>query len=152
MKKAIQSIFSIILALLLFSSQAIAYTNSATAINSESEIEAIVDFDEAEIYSAFDEVSELVSTIESSDVSYSDLETTNSNLLTNVSSIAAISMSTTSSDNPPIISAFLWGCFFNWAGMLVVGLTTDFDNEQIMKSGWGCLLSSFFWGGGLIFF
>jgi len=32
--------------------------------------------------------------------------------------------------------------------MLVVGLTTGFDTQQITKSLWGCLLNSVFLGGG----
>jgi len=67
-----------------------------------------------------------------------------------VSNVASTSSSafTGSNDTPPFISAFLWGCIFNWVGMLVVGLTTGFDTQQITKSLWGCLLNSVFLGGG----
>ena len=147
MKKILQSCLSVVLALIMFSAQAMAYTSSATSINTEDEISAVVDFDEAEIYSAFNEVNELVTSIESNEnLSYSDLEANNSEMISNVSSSAAIAMSSNLDDTPPFISAFLWGCLFNLAGMLIVGITTDFDNEQLKKSAWGCLISSLLWG------
>jgi len=148
MKKVLQSFLCIVMALLMFSSQAIAYTNVSAALNSDSEIESVVDFDEAEIYNAFNDVNELLVTIESSDVTYADLEATDSDMLNNVSSMAAIAMNSNSSYSPPFISAFLWGCLFNLAGMLIVGITTEFDSDQLKKSAWGCLISSLLWGSG----
>lgn len=148
MKKILQSFFSVVLAILMFSSQAVAYTNSATAINTDSEIDAVVDFDEASIYNAFDEVDELLATLENnSDITYSELEAKGSEMIANVSSSAAVAMSSSNYDSPPFISAFLWGCIFNLAGVLIVGITTDFDNEQLKKSAWGCLFNSLLGGG-----
>lgn len=150
MKKVIQSTFSVLLALVLFSVQAVAYTTTAMVSNAE-EIEKVAEFDESEIYQAFDDVSNLMATIQNDeDLSYSQLEESNSDLISNVSSTAAIAMTSASADEPPIVNAFLWGCLFNVVGMLVVGLTTDFDNDQIMKSAWGCLVSSVLFGGGLL--
>lgn len=149
MKKVLQSILSVVLALLMFSAQAIAYTNSAVVINSEEEINAVAEFDEANIYDAFNEVNDLVATIESNEnITYSELEASNSEMVANVSSSAAIAMTSASADTPPFISAFLWGCIFNVVGMLIVGLTTDFDGSQLRKSGWGCLIGSLLWGSG----
>jgi hypothetical protein len=56
-------------------------------------------------------------------------------------------MNATAAGSPPFISAFLWGCLFNLAGMLIVGITTEFDSDQLRKSAWGCLISSLLWGG-----
>lgn len=148
MKKILQGILSVVLALLMFSTQAVAYTFSATAINSEDEINSVTNFDEAVIYDAFTEVNDLVATIESNEsITYSDLEANSSDMLTNVSSSAAIAMSSSSADAPPFISAFLWGCIFNLLGMLIVGVTTDFDSTQLKKSAWGCLINSLLFGG-----
>lgn len=148
MKKILQGTLSIVLAMLMFSAQALAYTSTSAAVNTDEEISAVTDFDESEIYAAFDEVSDLVATIESdATITYSELESTNSEMLANVSSSAAIAMSSASSDSPPFISAFLWGCLFNLLGILIVGVTTDFDSDQIRKSAWGCLISSLLFGG-----
>ena len=148
MKKILQGILSVVLAILMFSAQAVAYTSTSAAINTNDEVSAVTDFDEAEIYSAFDEVNDLVAIVENdASITYSDLEATNSEMIADVSSSAAIAMSSTSADSPPFISAFLWGCLFNLAGMLIVGITTDFDSDQLRKSAWGCLISSLLWGG-----
>ncbi|MFA9391419.1 MAG: hypothetical protein ACERKD_16540 [Prolixibacteraceae bacterium] len=150
MKKIIQGFLSIILALLMFSSQAIAYTNGNALINTEEEINAVIDFDEALIYDAFDDVNELIATIEANEsITYSDLETTNSELLSNVSSSAAIAMSASSGDALPFASAFWWGCLGWIPGVLLVGIITDFDNDQLTSAGWGCLITSLLGGTGL---
>jgi len=132
----------------MFSAQTLAYTMNASVNLSKSELEAVTSYDETEIYSAFEEVNNLVVALENNnDLTYSDLEATNSELVSNVNSSAAIAMSSTSDGTtPPFISAFLWGCIFNLAGMLIVGVTTGFDNDQLKKSAWGCLISSLLWG------
>lgn len=148
MKKILRSCLSFLLALVLLSAQAMAYTNAASSVGSNNEIEAVADFNEAEIYDAFNNVEDLVSTLENNqDLSYTDLEAANSDLIVNVSSSAAVAMNATMADTPPFISAFLWGCLFNVAGMLIVGITTDFDNEQLKSSGWGCLVNTLLGGG-----
>ncbi|MDA3930868.1 MAG: hypothetical protein PF541_18110 [Prolixibacteraceae bacterium] len=140
MKKAIQSIFSIALALLMFSSQAIAYTNGA--INSEAEIESVVDFDEAEIYSSFNEINDLVAFVnENENVTYDDLKVENNSLIENLNSSAALAMNAQEGDEPPVLSPFLWGCLFSWVGLIVVYLTTD-SNKAFTGPAWkGCLLN-----------
>lgn len=147
MKKILQKLFCSALAVIFFGVQTMAYTN----INNETNF--AVDFDEAEIYAAFDEVSDLIDLIESNnDITYDYLETTNSEMVANVSSSAAIAIGTATAGSPPFISAFLWGCIFNLPGMLVVGITTGFDGTQLRKSAWGCLVSTLLWGSGGIFF
>lgn len=142
-----QKLFCTALAVILFGVQTMAYTN----INNE--INLAVYFDEAEIYAAFDEISDLIAIIEcNNDITYDYLETTNSEMVANVSSSAAIAIGTATAGSPPFISAFLWGCIFNLPGMLIVGITTGFDNQQMKKSAWGCLISSLLWGSGGIFF
>lgn len=151
MKKVLQSILSLVLAVLLFSGQAFAYTGAAALINTDEELNAVVDFDEAEIYAAFDEVNDLVATIEQDEsITYSALEANESDLINNVSSSAAIAMNANSADSPPFLSAFLWGCLFNLLGMLIVGITTEFDSDQMRKSAWGCLINTLLTSGGYI--
>ena len=140
MKKFLQSFLGVFLALVLFSSQSFAYTIIANA-NGESETKTASGFDETDIYAAFDDIEEVVSTLEANEeITYSELKATNSELTVNISSNAAIAMNATA-DTPPLFGAFLWGCIFNWVGILIVGLTTDFDGPQLRKSAWGCLVS-----------
>jgi hypothetical protein len=147
MKKVLRSITCVVLAMLMFGTQTFANGYRLISLNADMDNEMAANFDESEIYTVFDGVSDLVSYIESNNaVSYNDLKTTNSALIENVSSSAAIAMTTSSGDVPPFISAFLWGCIFNWLGILVVAVTTDFNGHQIKKSAWGCLISSLLWG------
>jgi len=148
MKKALLKFLSIGLALLIFNVQALAFTSIANVVNSDKEIASVTGFDETEIYNAFAEVNDLVSYVQENEgVSFDDLETTHNELVSNISSSAAIAL-TEHSDSPPIFSAFIWGCLLSWVGMLIVGLTTDFNGQQITKSAWGCLIGSILWGGG----
>lgn len=149
MKKVLLKTLSVWLALIIFGVQAMAFTTIASAVNSDQEIASVTSFDETEIYNAFTEVNSLVSYMNDNDeVTFSDLETSHNELVSNVSSSAAIALTNDNdSDTPPIFSAFMWGCLLNWVGMLIVGLTTGFDGRQITKSAWGCLISTLLWGG-----
>ncbi len=153
MRKFLQSTISALLAFILFSSQALAYTGTNYALNNTNIENSVADFDETEIYSAFDEIDELLGLLnEQSDITYANIESENSDLILNVSATSAIALTSSSADGPPIFNAFLWGCLFNWVGMLVVGLSTDFDGYHLRKSGWGCLISSILWGTGGCFY
>ena len=142
MKKLFKSTICLMLALIIFSAQAMAFVTTA---NYTKDIEAVAEFEESDIYGAFAEVDNLVSYLHENDgITYNDLKTENSELIANLSSTSALAFS--SSDTPPIFSAFVWGCLLNWVGMLIVGLTTGFNSQQITKSAWGCLISSLLWG------
>jgi hypothetical protein len=148
MRKVLQKSLSLGLALIIFSAQTMAFTTVETEINSNIEIASVTNFDETEIYNAFADVNSLVSFLQVNDeVTLSELKTSHNELISNINSSAALALSATS-DSPPIFSAFIWGCLLNWVGMLIVGVTTGFDSEQITKSAWGCLISSLLWGGG----
>jgi hypothetical protein len=131
------------MALMVFQIQA----KAASAVSVSSDDEAIVNFDESEIYNSFDKVNDLVSYVSENDaVSYSDVATINSALVENVSSSAALALNNNDNGNPPFVSAFLWGCVLNWVGIAVVAFTTNMDWDQIKKSIWGCAASTVFWG------
>jgi hypothetical protein len=143
MKKSLFTTMVILMALTIFQLQA----KAGATVSVSSEDEAIVNFDESEIYSSFDQVNDLVSYVSENDaVSYSDVATINNSLVENVSSSAALALNNAGSGTPPFVSAFLWGCVLNWVGIAIVAFTTDMDKEQIMKSVWGCVASTAFWG------
>jgi hypothetical protein len=148
MKKVLLKILSVGLALIVFSVQAMSFTTTGLTINSDEEIASVTGFDETEIYSAFTEVNSLVNYVQDNDgVTFSDLKTSHNELVSNINNSAALALSC-QSDTPPIFSAFIWGCLLNWVGMLIVGVTTGFDSQQITKSLWGCLINSLLLGGG----
>ena len=130
------------MAMMVFQLQA----KAATTASVSSEDEAIVNFDESQIYNSFDQVNGLVNYISENDaVSYSDVATINGSLVENVSSTAALALNNSGSDAPPFVSAFIWGCVLNWVGIAIVAFTTNMDKDQIMKSVWGCVASTAFW-------
>ncbi|MDA3816612.1 MAG: hypothetical protein PF486_04485 [Prolixibacteraceae bacterium] len=97
-------------------------------------------FDESEIYSAFDEISEVSQFIETNNASYSDLEANNYST-SNIMNTAAIASSMQDEKTgPPILSAFWWGCLTGPIGIVVVAVTTDNNKEQIKKSVFGCAI------------
>jgi hypothetical protein len=147
MKQVVLKFACASLALILFSVQTMAYSTIASAC-SEEETRAVVNFDEVEIYSLFSDVDQLVTyVLENDGVTLSDMEANHSELLSNINSSSVLAFAG-ASDTPPIFSAFIWGCLLNWVGMLIVGLTTGFDGDQITKSLWGCLINSLLIGGG----
>jgi hypothetical protein len=97
-------------------------------------------FDESEIYSAFTEISEVTDFIESNNASYSDLKSVNFSV-PNIANTAAIAASVQDESlEPPILSAFWWGCLTGPIGIVVVAVTTDNNKELIKKSAWGCAI------------
>jgi hypothetical protein len=123
------------MALVIFQLQAMA----GSSMSLSSEDEAIVNFDESEIYASFDQINDLTSYVtENENVTYADVVTVNNSMVENVSSSAALALSNANAGDPPFVSAFLWGCILNWVGIAVVAFTTDMDKDQIMKSVWGC--------------
>jgi hypothetical protein len=118
---------------------------AGSSFSMSSEDEAIVNFDETEIYASFDQINDLSSYLSENDATYADVANYNSDLVANVSSTAALALNSSSAGEPPFISAFLWGCIFNWVGIVVVALTTDMDMSYIMKSVWGCAVSTGVW-------
>lgn len=143
MQKFLSKTVAVFLAMILFGSQVLAGSNMSVS----SEEEAYVNFDETEITNSFSEITDLVNYVSENDVTYADVENTNSSLLENVSSTSALALSSTSGEGVPFISPFLWGCIFNWVGIVIVALTSDMDKDLIMKSVYGCAVSTLLWVG-----
>ena len=118
-------------------------TMAGTSVSTNSNDDAAANFDESEIYSSFDQINDLVTYVSENDgVTYADLQSENSSLVENVASSSAVALNNTSAGEPPIVSAFWWGCILNWVGIVIVMLTTDMDTAQIMKSVWGCVVGT----------
>jgi hypothetical protein len=138
MKKFLFKTMAIMMALVIFQLQA----KAGSSMSLSSEDEAIVNFDESEIYSSFDQINDLSSYVTVNDnVTYTDVASVNNALVENVSSSAALALSNANAGDPPFVSAFLWGCLLNLVGVAIVAFTTDMDKDQIIKSAWGCVAS-----------
>jgi hypothetical protein len=135
MQKFSTKFVSIFLATILLTSQVMAGSNATTNSDSEN----YVDFDETEITNSFEEIDDLVNYIAANETAtYSDIEQTNSIMLEGISATSAMTLWTEENAEPPIISAFWWGCLTGGIGILIVALTTDGDSVQIRKSVVGC--------------
>lgn len=142
MKKFLFKTMAVLMALVIFQLQAKA--GLATSVSSSDE--AVVNFDESEIYNSFNQINDLVNYVSENDaVTYSDVASVNNALVENVSSSAALALNNTNAGDPPFVSAFLWGCVLNLLGIAIVAFTTNMDTAQIMKSVWGCVASTAFW-------
>lgn len=76
---------------------------------------------------------------------YDDLVTSGSDLIANISGVAA-PMGMAGQDDPLGIPAFWWGCLLGWVGILVVYLVAEYDKSaQAKKALWGCLVSTGVW-------
>jgi hypothetical protein len=135
MKKSLLKIMAVFMAVIFLQLQVFA----GSSFSMSSDDETIVNFDETEIYASFDQINDLTSYISGNDVTYTDVQNYNSSMVENVSSSAALAMNSTNAGDPPIVSAFLWGCILNWVGIVIVGITTEWDMSQIWKAVWGCL-------------
>jgi hypothetical protein len=148
MKKILIKAVCLVLAMIVLSTQTFANSGTLGSLIDEAGLESVAGFDESEIYNVFAEVDELVSYLEQNgSVTYDDLKSVNSEWVENVSASATLAFGANSSEHPPIFSAFIWGCLFNWIGMLVVGVTTGFDGYHMRKSFWGCVVCTLLWGG-----
>lgn len=135
MKKFYFKTFAVLMAVILFQLQVRTAAFAADAPVFDENVEY-------EIYSAFSEIEGLVAFLGENDgVTYNEMEAFNSMLLENVSSSAAIALNTAADGEPPVLSAFLWGCIFSWVGLIVVYVTTDSNKAYTSKAWTGCLVN-----------
>ncbi len=142
MKKHFLKVLCLLLAMLILNTQTFANTFRLLSLNSNKDTEKVTVFEELEIYGAFSEVEDLLAYLETHEnVTYNDVENDNGTLVENISAMSMSAFSSASADTP-IFSSFMWGCLFNWIGMLIVAISTGFDGYSIRKSFWGCLINS----------
>jgi hypothetical protein len=136
MKKFYFKLCAVAMAMIIFQLQV--STNAFAAGTS-----TVTDDVETEIYGAFSDIDGLVAFLgENEGVTYNELEAFNSMLIENVSSSAAIALNAASEGEPPVLSAFLWGCIFSWVGLIVVYVTTDSNKAYTSKAWSGCLVNA----------
>jgi hypothetical protein len=140
MKQLILKSLYVFFAVLLFSIQAIAFTLKASSTINRSEIISVSEFDDTEIYEAFAGISELDQYLSiNNGKTYFEVSLDNSALLCQISSTTSLPLNNPSGKLALGIPSFLWGCLFNWAGLIIVYLGTDKDKGQTKKALWGCI-------------
>jgi Gpi18-like mannosyltransferase len=144
MKKILFKSVSVLLALVMLNIPAFALSLKSNANLTTNEIKAASNFDESEVYAAFEGLSQLDQYLQVNDnVSYTDVAKVNSDILSNVSASSSLPLSAPAGDELALgIPSFLWGCVFGIIGVLVVYLMTDKDKEQTKKALYGCAASS----------
>ncbi|MCF8357445.1 MAG: hypothetical protein K9H26_01715 [Prolixibacteraceae bacterium] len=138
MKKILFKTMAVSMAIFFLIPQAFAGTNFTVTQGDK----AIVNFDENEIYSSFEEISKLENFISDNELTYDEVLATNSELLENVSSTSAIAMSQEVDSNPLIVGPFWYGCMFSALGILVVAFVTNNDPAQVKSAVTGCLITT----------
>ncbi len=139
MKKNHLSSVIILLVMFFFSFQSYAGNCSSSKI----EDETVVNFDESEIYSSFDQINDLVNYVsENDDVSYSNILASDNSMVENVSSSAAMVMNTATNDDPLVVGAFWYGCIFSVLGVIAVATVTGNDPSQVKNAVYGCITTT----------
>lgn len=142
MLKFTQKFFAVLLALAMLNLQS--YAAPILVSDFSDDASEIVNFDESEIYSQFEELSELTNLVLSENLSANEMLSENSSLLENVELEAMLPVSTDDdgAGGPPLgIPSFLWGCVFGLLGVLLVYLVSDENKDETKKAVWGCVVS-----------
>ena len=144
MKKFLFKSLSVLMAFVLLVAQS--HVLSAKPINAgiPSMEESVFTLDENTLDLALSELNELDNYLSLNEgVTYADLEAAGSELIANISDIAApMGMAQGGEDLPLGIPAFWWGCVLGWIGWLLVYVLTDKDKVQTKQAFTGCLISS----------
>ena len=102
--------------------------------------EEVIDFDENEIYSAFDKIDDAVQYISSNDkICFENLEAEDFYTPNIIKSTTAFTNLQSPRMTQSTFNSFLWGCLFGPVGIIVVTLSTDKNKDEIIKSIKGCV-------------
>jgi len=132
---------SVLMALVLLTSQTLSLSARPSNIPLPSLDESVLMLDETALNEAMMELNELDEfLIDNAGVTFTDLESSGSELIVGVeNSTAPLGMS--SDSEPPLgIPSFLWGCILGLVGILLVYILTDGDKVETKKALWGMLV------------
>jgi hypothetical protein len=147
--KKLNSILCLTLFLFLATNAAFANSTAISNFNSSS-------VEEAEIYTSFAEIDEIVSYIGANEnITYSDLEATDFSLSALSSNSALALFPDEEGDNRFYFNkqtAFFMGCVFGMLGVLAVAIVNNGNSSVVNNSIWGCVTSGCVSGGAVIAF
>jgi len=118
---------------------------NASSSDNNADEELYSEFDESEIYNSFSEIDDLTAYLSTNDgITYSDMETTNSEMLTMVDNGAAMAYPLQESRFYfTRQTAYFMGCAFGMPGILAVAIINNGDTSVVNSSIWGLATSSF---------
>ena len=142
MKKVLFKSMGVMLALVLLTAQ----TQSLSARTIDLGIQSIeiaeLTLDQVALDQAMSELNILDNYLAQNEgVTYSELQASGSDLITNISDNAS-PMGMPAGDDLLGIPAFWWGCILGWVGLLLVYILTDNDKAEVKKALKGCIVSS----------
>jgi hypothetical protein len=143
MKQMILKSFCIFFAVMMMTMQTFAYSISAANAITQSDIQTITQFNDAEVYTAFEEVTALDQYLTVNEgKTFADISRENSSILNGVSAVTSLPLTSPANGELALgIPSFLWGCALGWVGMLIVYLITE-DKVQTKKALYGCILGT----------
>ncbi|MBN1388732.1 MAG: hypothetical protein JW965_09815 [Bacteroidales bacterium] len=143
MKKFLFKSLSVLMAFVLLVAQSHILSAKPLTAAIPSMEESVFTLDQNALDAALSELNELDNYLAQNEgVTYSDLEAAGSELITNISDIAA-PMGIAQDGDPLLgIPPFWWGCVLGWVGWLLVYVLTDKDKVLTKQAFHGCLISS----------
>lgn len=143
MKKTLLKSMSLILSAVLLLAQTHVLSAKPITTGIPSMEISVFSIDENAMDVALSELNELDAFLDMNEgLTYADLAASGSDLIANISDIAAPLGLAQDGELPLGIPAFWWGCVLGWIGWLLVYVLTDQDKEQTRSAFTGCLISS----------
>lgn len=103
-------------------------------------------YDSQQINSEFEQLNKIENYVQANgDVTLSDIEKNNANLLEGINLEADAMATIASKELPGGIPAFWWGCILTVLGVILVYVLTDNDKDQTKKALFGCLVTGGAW-------
>jgi hypothetical protein len=141
MSRILLKSFSVFMAMVFLFTQTLSLSARASEAPLASIDESVLTLDESALNEAMQELNVLDEFLnENAGVTYTDLESAESELIIGVeNSTAPLGMD--SESEPPLgIPSFLWGCILGVIGILLVYILTDGDKDETRKALWGMLV------------
>jgi len=146
MRKFLTKSMSVFMALTMLLAQSQALSARPINVGIPSLDESVFTLDLDALDQALSELNELDNFLAQNEgVLYTDLEAAESELISDVSDIAAPLGMAPASDDLLGIPAFWWGCVLGWVGWLLVYILTDQDSDETRKAFTGCLVGTGVW-------
>ena len=143
MKKFYFKTLSVLMAILLLTTQTHVLSAKTLDVGLPSLDKTVLSLDEQALDQAMAELNLLDDYLnENEGVTFSDLQNMGSELIANFTDVAAPMGASQEGDLPLGIPAFWWGCILGWVGLLLVYIFTDNDKEQVKKAFNGCLIGT----------
>lgn len=147
MRRILTKLMCVFLAMVMLNIPSFALSLKGSSGITQSEMKAVTEFSDAEIYSAFAALTQLDQYLQANTTqSYADVAKENSSMLNGVSSSSSLPLPGAASSEKALgIPSFLWGCAFGLLGVIFVYIMTDNNKDEAKKAFYGCLTWTAIW-------